>query len=145
MSKIVILSHWRVGSTNFKKTLEQITGEEFWNEPNFKKHKNTIDSMGFEKFMEKSKWKSMKCDYEKSKEFLPEILSYADMVFLLLRKDVDAQIESYRNLLGECLEKDEIIRATIEMESIVERHPNHIILYYEYMVNFLSRREDERF
>ena len=125
MSKIVILSHWRVGSTNFKKTLEQITGEEFWNEPNFKKHKNTIDSMGFEKFMEKSKWKSMKCDYEKSKEFLQEILSYADMVFLLLRKDVDAQIESYRNLLGECLEKDEIIRATIEMESIVERHPNH--------------------
>ena len=145
MSKIVILSHWRVGSTNFKKTLEQITGEEFWNEPNFKKHKNTIDSMGFEKFMEKSKWKSMKCDYEKSKEFLPEILSYADMVFLLLRKDVDAQIESYRNLLGECLEKDEIIRATIEMESIVESHPNHRILYYEDMVNFLSRREDERF
>ena len=145
MSKIVILSHWRVGSTNFKKTLEQITGEEFWNEPNFKKHKNTIDSMGFEKFMEKSKWKSMKCDYEKSKEFLPEILSYADMVFLLLRKDVDAQIESYRNLLGECLEKDEIIRATLDMESAVETHPNHRILYYEDIDNFLSRREDERF
>ena len=67
--KIVILSHWRVGSTNFKKTLEQITGQEFWNEPNFKKHKNTIDSIGFNKFMEKSKWKSMKCDYVKSKDY----------------------------------------------------------------------------
>ena len=52
MSKIVILSHWRVGSTNFKKTLEQITGQEFWNEPDFDKHKNTIQSMGFEKFIE---------------------------------------------------------------------------------------------
>ena len=143
MPNIVILSHWRVGSTNFKKTLEQITGQEFWNEPNFKKHKNTIDSIGFNKFMEKSKWKSMKCDYEKSKEFLSEIMDYADMVFLLLRKDVDAQIQSYRNLLGEHLDKNEIIRATIEMESIVERHPNHRILYYEDMVNFLSRREDE--
>ena len=68
MPNIVILSHWRVGSTNFKKTLEQITGQEFWNEPNFKKHKNTIDSMGFNEFMEKSKWKRMKCDYVKSKD-----------------------------------------------------------------------------
>ena len=87
----------------------------------------------------------MKCDYEKSKEFLPEILNYADMIFLLIRKDIDAQIDSYYELLGKELDKDEIIRATIEMESIVERHPNHRILYYEDMVNFLSRREDERF
>ena len=143
MPNIVILSHWRVGSTNFKKTLEQITGEKFWNEPNFKKHKNTIDSMGFNEFMEKSKWKSMKCDYEKSKEFLPEIMDYADMVFLLLRKDIDAQIDSYYELLGEKLNRAEIIRATLEMQTIVERHPNHRILYYEDMVNFLSRREDE--
>lgn len=143
--KIVILSHWRVGSTNFKKTLEQITGQEFWNEPDFNKHKNTINSMGFEKFMEKTKWKSMKCDYEKSKEFLPEILNYADMIFLLIRKDIDAQIDSYYELLGEELNKDEIIRATLDMESAVETHPNHRILYYEDMVNFLSRREDERF
>ena len=143
MPNIVILSHWRVGSTNFKKTLEQITGQEFWNEPNFKKHKNTIDSMGFNEFMEKSKWKSMKCDYEKSKEFLSEIMDYADMVFLLIRKDIDAQIDSYYELLGEKLNRAEIIRATFEMETIVERHPNHRILYYEDMVNFLSRRENE--
>ncbi len=135
--KIVILSHWRVGSTNFKKTLEQITGQEFWNEPNFMKHKNTIDYIGFDEFMNKSKWTSMKCDYEKSKEFLPEILNYADMVFLLIRKDIDAQIDSYYELLGEELNRDEIIRATLEMESAVETHPNHRILYYEDMKNFL--------
>ncbi len=145
LNKIVILSHWRVGSTNFKKTLEQITGQEFWNEPNFMKHKNTINSMGFNEFMKKSKWNSMKCDYEKSKDYLNEILDYADMVFLLIRKDVDAQIDSYYKLLGKELNKDEIIRATIEMESAVEKHPNHRILYYEDMVNFLSRREDETF
>ena len=70
MPKIVILSHFRVGSTNFKKTLEQITGQEFWNEPKFKQHKSIIDSMGFEYFMSKSELKSMKCDYENSKDYL---------------------------------------------------------------------------
>ena len=75
----------------------------------------------------------------------PEILNYADMIFLLIRKDIDAQIDSYYELLGKELDKDEIIRATLDMESAVETHPNHRILYYEDMVNFLSRREDERF
>jgi len=111
MSKIVILSHWRVGSTNFKKTLEQITGQEFWNEPDFDKHKNTIQSMGFEKFMEKSRWKSMKCDFVKSQDYLNDIIDYADMVFLLLRKDIGAQVDSYYKLEGIKLTRYEIMRA----------------------------------
>ena len=54
-------------------------------------------------------------------------------------------LSKYAELLGKELDKDEIIRATLDMESAVETHPNHRILYYEDMVNFLSRREDERF
>ena len=141
--KIVILSHWRVGSTNFKKTLEQITGQEFWNEPNFKKHKNTIDSMGFNEFMKKSKWNSMKCDYVKSKDYLNEILDYADMVFLLKRRDVTAQINSYEKLLNTKLYVREIKEANDLMTEMVKKHPNHRILWYEDIIDILSRREDE--
>ena len=143
MPNIVILSHWRVGSTNFKKTLEQITGEKFWNEPNFKKHKNTIDSMGFNEFMKTSKWKSMKCDYEKSKDYLNEILDYADMVFLLKRRDVTAQINSYEKLLNTKLYVREIKEANDLMTELVKKHPNHRILWYEDITDILSRREDE--
>ena len=143
MSNIVILSHWRVGSTNFKKTLEQITGQEFWNEPNFKKHENTIDSMGFNEFMKKSKWNSMKCDYEKSKDYLNEILDYADMVFLLKRRDVTAQINSYEKLLNTKLYVREIKEANDLMTEMVKKHPNHRILWYEDITDILSRKEDE--
>lgn len=143
MPNIVILSHWRVGSTNFKKTLEQITGQEFWNEPNFKKHKNTIDSMGFNEFMKKSKWNSMKCDYEKSKDYLNEILDYADMVFLLKRRDVTAQINSYEKLLNTKLYVREIKEANDLMTELVKKHPNHRILWYEDITDILSRKEDE--
>ena len=141
MSKIVILSHWRVGSTNFKKTLEQITGREFWNEPDFDKHKNTIQSMGFEKFMEKSRWKSMKCDFVKSQDYLNDIIDYADMVFLLLRKDIGAQVDSYYKLEGIKLTRYEIMRANKKMKGLVQLHPNHRILYYENIVDFLSKKE----
>ena len=141
MSKIVILSHWRVGSTNFKKTLEQITGQEFWKEPDFDKHKNTIQSMGFEKFMEKSRWKSMKCDFVKSQDYLNDIIDYADMVFLLLRKDIGAQVDSYYKLEGIKLTRYEIMRANKKMKGLVQLHPNHRILYYENIVDFLSKKE----
>ena len=140
MPKIVILSHFRVGSTNFKKTLEQITGQEFWNEPKFKQHKNIIDSMGFEYFMSKSELKSMKCDYENSKDYLVDILNYADMVFLILRKDVDSQIKSYKKLVGIELDKGELIESNRKMLDLVEKHPNHRILYYENIKDFLHKK-----
>ena len=138
--KIVILSHWRVGSTNFKKTLEQITGQEFWNEPKFKQHKNTIDSMGFEYFMSKSELKSMKCDYENSKDYLIDILNYADIVFLILRKDIEAQIKSYEKLMGIKLDTEEVVSANEKMISLVQKHPNHRILYYEDIKGFLHKK-----
>lgn len=138
--KIVILSHFRVGSTNFKKTLEQITGQEFWNEPKFKQHKSIIDSMGFEYFMSKSELKSMKCDYENSKDYLVDILNYADMVFLILRKDVDSQIKSYKKLVGIELDKEELIESNKKMLDLVEKHPNHRILYYEDIKDFLHKK-----
>ena len=115
MPKIVILSHFRVGSTNFKKTLEQITGQEFWNEPKFKQHKSIIESMGFEYFMSKSELKSMKCDYENSKDYLVDILNYADIVFLILRKDLYSQIKSYQKLVGIELDREELIDANHKM------------------------------
>jgi hypothetical protein len=140
LNKIVILSHWRVGSTNFKKTLEQITGQEFWNEPDFDKHRNTIQSMGFDKFMEQTKWKSMKCDFEKSKDYLKEILDYADMVFLIIRKDIGAQIDSYYKLEGKELTHYEIMSANKKMKGLVQLHKNHRILYYEDIKDFLHKK-----
>jgi len=138
--KIVILSHFRVGSTNFKKTLEQITGQEFWNEPKFKQHKSIIDSMGFEYFMSKSELKSMKCDYENSKDYLVDILNYADMVFLILRKDIESQIESYHKLVDIKLDKTEIENANDKMLELVQQHSNHRILYYEDIKDFLHKK-----
>jgi len=123
-----------------KKTLEQITGQEFWNEPKFKQHKSIIDSMGFEYFMSKSELKSMKCDYENSKDYLVDILNYADMVFLILRKDVDSQIKSYKKLVGIELDKEELIESNKKMLDLVEKHPNHRILYYEDIKDFLHKK-----
>ena len=119
MPKIVILSHFRVGSTNFKKTLEQITGQEFWNEP---------------------KLKSMKCDYENSKDYLVDILNYADMVFLILRKDLYSQIKSYQKLVGIELDREELVDANHKMLELVRKHPNHRILYYEDIKDFLHKK-----
>ena len=140
MPKIVILSHFRVGSTNFKKTLEQITGQEFWNEPKFKQHKSIIESMGFEYFMSKSELKSMKCDYENSKDYLVDILNYAEIVFLILRKDLDSQIKSYQKLVGIELDREELIDANHKMLELVRKHPNHRILYYEDIKDFLHKK-----
>ena len=140
MPKIVILSHFRVGSTNFKKTLEQITGQEFWNEPKFKQHKSIIESMGFEYFMSKSELKSMKCDYENSKDYLVDILNYADIVFLILRKDLYSQIKSYQKLVGIELDREELIDANHKMLELVRKHPNHRILYYEDSKDFLHKK-----
>ena len=140
MPKIVILSHFRVGSTNFKKTLEQITGQEFWNEPKFKQHKSIIESMGFEYFMSKSELKSMKCDYENSKDYLVDILNYADVAFLILRKDIDSQITSYQKLVGIELDKEELVDANHKMLELVKKHPNHRILYYEDIKDFLHKK-----
>ena len=140
MPKIVILSHFRVGSTNFKKTLEQITGQEFWNEPKFKQHKSIIESMGFEYFMSKSELKSMKCDFENSKEYLVDILNYADIVFLILRKDLYSQIKSYQKLVGIELDREELIDANHKMLELVRKHPNHRILYYEDIKDFLHKK-----
>ena len=140
MPKIVILSHFRVGSTNFKKTLEQITGQEFWNEPKFKQHKSIIESMGFEYFMSKSELKSMKCDYENSKDYLVDILNYADVVFLILRKDLHSQIKSYQKLVGIELDREELIDANHKMLELVRKHPNHRILYYEDIKDFLHKK-----
>ena len=140
MPKIVILSHFSVGSTNFKKTLEQITGQEFWNEPKFKQHKSIIESMGFEYFMSKSELKSMKCDYENSKDYLVDILNYADMVFLILRKDLYSQIKSYQKLVGIELDREELVDANHKMLELVRKHPNHRILYYEDIKDFLHKK-----
>ena len=140
MPKIVILSHFRVGSTNFKKTLEQITGQEVWNEPKFKQHKSIIESMGFEYFMSKSELKSMKCDYENSKDYLVDILNYADIVFLILRKDLYSQIKSYQKLVGIELDREELIDANHKMLELVRKHPNHRILYYEDIKDFLHKK-----
>ena len=115
-----------------KKTLEQITGQEFWNEPKFKQHKSIIESMGFEYFMSKSELKSMKCDYENSKDYLVDILNYADIVFLILRKDLYSQIKSYQKLVGIELDREELIdELSSEIFSAAEAGFDDAKQYYE--------------
>ena len=96
--------------------------------------------MGFEYFMSKSELKSMKCDYENSKDYLVDILNYADIVFLILRKDLYSQIKSYQKLVGIELDREELIDANHKMLELVRKHPNHRILYYEDIKDFLHKK-----
>ena len=60
---------------------------------------------------------------------------------LLLRKDIGAQVDSYYKLEGIKLTRYEIMRANKKMKGLVQLHPNHRILYYENIVDFLSKKE----
>ena len=62
------------------------------------------------------------------------------MVFLILRKDVDSQIKSYKKLVGIELDKEELIESNKKMLDLVEKHPNHRILYYEDIKDFLHKK-----
>ena len=90
--------------------------------------------------MSKSELKSMKCDYENSKDYLVDILNYADIVFLILRKDLYSQIKSYQKLVGIELDREELIDANHKMLELVRKHPNHRILYYVDIKDFLHKK-----
>ena len=54
LSKILVVSTERCGSTNFMKTLELTQNGKFWEHPIFNDFKSQIDNIGFREFMDKS-------------------------------------------------------------------------------------------
>jgi hypothetical protein len=62
------------------------------------------------------------------------------MVFLIIRKDIGAQVDSYYKLEGIKLTRYEIMSANKKMRGLVQLHKNHRILYYEDIKDFLHKK-----
>ena len=95
LSKILVVSTERCGSTNFMKTLELTQNGKFWEHPIFNDFKSQIDNIGFKEFMDKSYQLSdfvgTKIVYKNNDMFIKEVIDYHDKVFLLIRNNLFEQ------------------------------------------------------
>ena len=98
LSKILVVSTERCGSTNFMKTLELTQNGKFWEHPIFNDFKSQIDNIGFKEFMDKSYQLSdfvgTKIVYKNNDMFIKEVIDYHDKVFLLIRNNLFEQVLS---------------------------------------------------
>jgi hypothetical protein len=98
LSKILVVSTERCGSTNFMKTLELTQNGKFWEHPIFNDFKSQIDNIGFKEFMDKSYQLSdfvgTKIVYKNNDMFIKEVIDYHDKVFLLVRNNLFEQVLS---------------------------------------------------
>ena len=98
LSKILVVSTERCGSTNFMKTLELTQNGKFWEHPIFNDFKSQIDNIGFREFMDKSyqlsDFMGTKIVYKNNDMFIKEVIDYHDKVFLLIRNNLFEQVLS---------------------------------------------------
>ena len=98
LSKILVVSTERCGSTNFMKTLELTQNGKFWEHPIFNDFKSQIDNIGFKEFMDKSyqlsDFMGTKIVYKDNDMFIKEVIDYHDKVFLLIRNNLFEQVLS---------------------------------------------------
>ena len=98
MSKILVVSTERCGSTNFMKTLEVIYNGKFWEHPHFNEFKSKIDKLGFDTFMNKSynlgDFIGTKVVYKNNDLYINDLIDYHDKVFFLMRKNMFYQAMS---------------------------------------------------
>ena len=98
MSKILVVSTERCGSTNFMKTLELTQNGKFWEHPLFNNFKSPIDKLGVKGFLDKSYKLSgfigTKIIYKDNDMFIKEVIDYHDKVFLLIRNNLFEQVLS---------------------------------------------------
>ncbi len=98
MSKILVVSTERCGSTNFMKTLELTQNGKFWEHPLFNNFKSPIDKLGVKGFLDKSYKLSgfigTKIVYKDNDMFIKEVIDYHDKVFLLIRNNLFEQVLS---------------------------------------------------
>ena len=98
LSKILVVSTERCGSTNFMKTLELTQNGKFWEHPIFNDFKSQIDNIGFKEFMDKSyqlsDFMGTKIVYKNNDMFIKEVIDYHDKVFLLIRNNLFEQVLS---------------------------------------------------
>ena len=98
MSKILVVSTERCGSTNFMKTLELTQNGKFWEHPIFNDFKSQIDNIGFREFMDKSyqlsDFMGTKIVYKNNDMFVKDLIDYHDKVFLLVRNNLFEQVIS---------------------------------------------------
>ena len=80
MSKILVVSTERCGSTNFMKTLELTQNGKFWEHPLFNNFKSPIDKLGVKGFLDKSYKLSgfigTKIVYKDNDMFIKEVIDY---------------------------------------------------------------------
>ena len=95
LNKILVLGCSRSGTTEFCKTLQEISSKKFFWEPDLSKHNKIVSSLGYKKFFDtiyKDKETfGIKFGVYPKKKVYNDIIDYHDMVFFLSRRNVFLQ------------------------------------------------------
>ena len=95
LNKVLVLGCSRSGTTEFCKTLQEITSKKFFWEPELSKHNKIVSSLGYKKFFDtiyrdKDTF-GIKFGIYPTKKVFNDIIDYHDMVFFLSRRNVFQQ------------------------------------------------------
>ena len=95
LNKVLVLGCSRSGTTEFCKTLQEITSKKFFWEPELSKHNKIVSSLGYKKFFDtiyrdKDTF-GIKFGIYPTKKVFNDIIEYHDMVFFLSRRNVFQQ------------------------------------------------------
>jgi len=96
LNKVLVLGCSRSGTTEFCKTLQDISSKKFFWEPDLSKHNKIVSSLGYEKFFDtiykdKDTFGIKFGVYPSTKSFKNTLIDYHDMVFFLSRRNVFLQ------------------------------------------------------
>ena len=95
LNKVLVLGCSRSGTTEFCKTLQEISSKKFIWEPEFNHSEKIINSMGVDKFLDKmydnDDTFGIKFGVYPKKKIHNDIIDYHDMVFFLSRRNVFLQ------------------------------------------------------
>ena len=96
LNKVLVLGCSRSGTTEFCKTLQEISSKKFFWEPDLSKHNKIVSSLGYKKFFDtiykdKETFGIKFGLYPSTKSFKKILIDYHDMVFFLSRRNVFLQ------------------------------------------------------
>ena len=146
MSKILVVSTERCGSTNFMKTLELTQNGKFWEHPIFNDFKSQIDNIGFREFMDKSyqlsDFMGTKIVYKNNDMFVKDLIDYHDKVFISLHIANETDIfHEATDISVKALSLDKLKDSVVELREINNKLTKLVdrrsILTYEKVKNIL--------
>ena len=96
LNKVLVLGCSRSGTTEFCKTLQEISSKKFFWEPELDKHNKIIRTLGYERFFEniykdKNTFGIKFGVYPSTKGFKKILIDYHDIIFFLSRRNVFQQ------------------------------------------------------